>query len=378
MGASGQDLKHGPRHKRGPWLVAAMVALAGAGTFIALKPAGSGTGTNADGLAEGPRASQRTSPEERISQRTETPPAGSAMAELSRQVKLLPPTPEGAWWGPGLMAAFRSAMAEPSEQKRNEKLNQWLQTLDARDMPEVLDYLQLCWKSLSDGELSPEIAYHTSELAATLFVLWTRTDLTAAAEWATRQPDDSCSGYICHILDAWKDPAAAEAWLGGLTGEDARNVGWSTLAYRSMDGNPAEGLRLGMKMPAGDNRDSVIGRSGAEWVTVDPAAALEAGRALADPAMKEAFLSGAAVAWAEKDPLSAALLAVDELPEGRSQQNAVVSIVQRWAQQDPAKAAEWVEAFPDGELKKAAVENLVMQWKQRDEARATAWAAKMK
>jgi hypothetical protein len=50
----------------------------------------------------------------------------------------------------------------------------------------------------------------------------------------------------------------------------------------------------------------------------------------------------------------------------------VISIVQRWAQQQPTDAAAWAEQFPLGELKLAAFENVVARWGFKDPERAQA------
>jgi hypothetical protein len=62
-----------------------------------------------------------------------------------------------------------------------------------------------------------------------------------------------------------------------------------------------------------------------------------------------------------------------DLPVGREQQDAVVGIVERWTQIDPAGAAEWVGKFSVGTLRDTAVENLVSLWTDKDPSAVQQW-----
>ena len=42
------------------------------------------------------------------------------------------------------------------------------------------------------------------------------------------------------------------------------------------------------------------------------------------------------------------------MPSGRTRDNALIGIIQRWAQQQPEEVRAWAAAFPDGELKQSA------------------------
>ena len=67
-----------------------------------------------------------------------------------------------------------------------------------------------------------------------------------------------------------------------------------------------------------------------------------------------------ALETSSRGSLSARILS-DAMDSGPAQNRAVASIVQRWAQQDPAAAREWVDSFRDGPLKKNAFEHIFAQ-----------------
>jgi len=56
---------------------------------------------------------------------------------------------------------------------------------------------------------------------------------------------------------------------------------------------------------------------------------------------------------------------LQNLPPGGRQDDTIVSIVQRWAQTEPAQAADWVVQFPEGRLRDTAVQNLVQIWSEQ-------------
>jgi hypothetical protein len=76
------------------------------------------------------------------------------------------------------------------------------------------------------------------------------------------------------------------------------------------------------------------------------------------------MLAGAATTWGDRDPVAAATVVIQELPSGRAQDDALVGIAQRWAEQDPENSARWVGQFPAGELRDAASDSVVAIWSQ--------------
>lgn len=96
-----------------------------------------------------------------------------------------------------------------------------------------------------------------------------------------------------------------------------------------------------------------------QWASRDGEQAAAWARQIADANLRGKLLRDVAVGWAERNPVAAGTLAVSDIASGRQQDDAIVSIVQRWAQQQPEAAADWVEQFPEGELKRTATEYLV-------------------
>ena len=52
-------------------------------------------------------------------------------------------------------------------------------------------------------------------------------------------------------------------------------------------------------------------------------------------------------------------MAIEELEPGRLRDDAIVSVAQRWTQQEPAETAAWLTTLEEGDLRSEAVHNLV-------------------
>jgi hypothetical protein len=66
----------------------------------------------------------------------------------------------------------------------------------------------------------------------------------------------------------------------------------------------------------------------------------------------------AAYVMSQTDPASAANLVINQIPPGPSQNEAVMTVLNQWANQDLNAAATWVKGFPVGPLQERAVNEL--------------------
>ena len=64
------------------------------------------------------------------------------------------------------------------------------------------------------------------------------------------------------------------------------------------------------------------------------------------------------LALSETDPITAATLALQQLPPDREQQNILIGILQRWAALDPQAAHSWANQFPESDLRTRAFTEL--------------------
>lgn len=150
----------------------------------------------------------------------------------------------------------------------------------------------------------------------------------------------------------------AVGWARKIEEPAERDAVLLQLAYECAADAPEEALKLSRELPPSNERDALVRHAVLQWASKDPDRAAEWARQIEGATLRDQALAAVAIGAASEHPVEAAKLATNELPPGRTQENAIISIVQRWAQTDPAAASQWVETFPDGDLKQVALENL--------------------
>jgi hypothetical protein len=264
-----------------------------------------------------------------------------------------------------LAKLMQAIQAEDDPMKREQLIADFLASLKTGDMAGVLNMLKTAEPADFVEDLSRRLVHH-----------WAASDPQDLAAWINNLPAGSQrQGALDDLAVSWANSQLTNAisWGLSLTNEDERNSILTAVANEAVHTDPVTALRVAVSLPAAAQSDELIGRAATEWASGDATNAVAWAEQIPDGTLRAKVLAGESVAWSEQDPESAATLAVQELPAGRLQEDAVVSIVQRWAQQQPAAAAAWVARFPEGSLRTAAIENLVTQWSQKDPAGAQQW-----
>jgi hypothetical protein len=159
--------------------------------------------------------------------------------------------------------------------------------------------------------------------------LWAARDTSAALDWAAalgnaRERDEILTDIFLRIAE--NDPAEAVRTRRRYVTDEKTNAGLEVLAQRWAEKDFPAALAWALSRAAGEQRDQLIARM--------------------------AFVQS------QTAPFDAATLAVENLPEGRVQTEAVMAVLHQWALRDPAGAGEWVEDFPEGDLRTRAVNEL--------------------
>ena len=113
----------------------------------------------------------------------------------------------------------------------------------------------------------------------------------------------------------------------------------------------------------------------AEWAVYEPLPAkkwLEE-HATADDAVNSKRQGALAISWAESDAAAAAAYVTEFMAPGVDRNVALVSVIQRWAQQDPAIAGKFVFGLKDATLQQNAAVELVAIWADKDTAPPAQW-----
>lgn len=274
----------------------------------------------------------------------EAPPQEEGRAYLPPRRFSHSAPPESRW--AGLVA---TADAETDLNTRQELLEKLAAEVSPADIPAALDELK-------------NAGFGGHEFTRRLLRRWAQADAPAASTWAGQLPAGAeRESALSAVAIAWAntDLDSAAAWAQQLPDQAERQTALLAIANEAVRAEPMEALRLAVELPANSERDDAIRRAVMEWAAADATSAVDWAKQIPDEALRSKVLAAEAVAWSESAPESAATLAVENLPAGRLLDNTVVSIVQRWAQQQPEAAAAWVAEFPAGELKVAATDNLL-------------------
>jgi DNA-binding transcriptional regulator YbjK len=253
-------------------------------------------------------------------------------------------------WKAKLKETLAALRREADPSGREELLVAAVEEVAAGEIPAVLTCVQ-----------SGNYRDVPDEFVKRLVRRWAGQEPWAAASWVERMPAGAArQEAVENVAMEWANHQASEAvhWARQLPGEAEQSAALIAIAYEVTRTEPREALQLVVLLPQTPLRDELICHAAMEWASRDAAGATQWARQLKDEGMRHRILSGVVLAWAEQDPVSAATMAATELPPGRVQADAVVGIVQRWAQSDQAAAAAWVGQFPEGDLRQTALDHL--------------------
>lgn len=166
---------------------------------------------------------------------------------------------------------------------------------------------------------------------------------------------DEAFDRIIRLVEQDPEVAISEAMsLGASPDRDEVLMGVAAELVRA---NPHQALELGVSLPDSLERDELLLRAIRELALSDHEDAIHWAKSFesADLSVVDRLLAAALVEWSEANPHAAASMAALELSEGRIQDDAVVSIAQRWHQRDPEAAEAWVSSFSEGELRSSAI-----------------------
>jgi len=233
---------------------------------------------------------------------------------------------------------------------REDMIAAFLASITADEMPGWLSYLQ----SATPVELAQDLSHR-------LIRQWTDATPGKASAWIATLPPNQQSAMLDDVVIVWanNDPTNAMNWARSLPDSAVRGQALTSVASETIRSQPLMALEIALDLPSGQQRDDLIQRGAMQWASVDAASAVAWVEQIPAGDLRNQTLSSVAIVWSASEPVAAANLALKNLPPGRSLDDTVISIVQRWAQREPEAAMAWVEQFPVGPLRETAVENLL-------------------
>jgi hypothetical protein len=186
---------------------------------------------------------------------------------------------------------------------------------------------------------------------------WMLADSNAAVEWVKNVTPGPVKEQLIQqvvVSLAASDLASARGWASALPEQSSKQAALLTLVNEASRTEPREALAIAATLPATPERDEAAAHAVSEWAETDAKSALAWAQEVADVALRDRLLSSIALVQSKTDSSEAARLVSTLVTPGQEQERAAVGIVERWAQQSPQAAAEWVAQFPETSARSAA------------------------
>jgi hypothetical protein len=154
----------------------------------------------------------------------------------------------------------------------------------------------------------------------------------------------------------------------------ARQKALEQVAWDGIDVDPELARRAFEKLePDSEARRKLSAHFAMRLAESNPDEALEWALALPEEGERGEALGRIAVVISDKDPERAGRLIAEHVPEGKTRDRAVVQVLQRWSQADPAAAVEWAGDFSAGAARSAGLKVSLAAWLEKDAPAAAAW-----
>jgi hypothetical protein len=287
-------------------------------------------------------------------------------AQTSVEPASTAPADRGWEGSPGLWAQLKELDAVPELMEREERICRFVASVPEDQIRTVLDE---CVEAEGDS---------ASAFAVSLVRRWAENEPLAAAAWALELRHMPVAELASReVAWAWSesDLGSALAWARRIPNLDQREVVLLALGYEAARQDPAQATEIASELRPGPERQDLLVYATGQWAGLRPEEALGwlwgADQGRADPAA----LAVVAVGASESVPELSLRMAIEKLSAGERQNRSVIAILQRWAQQDPESAADWVARFPTEPLGRIAVRNLVDIWSEQGWDAPAQWLA---
>jgi len=188
-----------------------------------------------------------------------------------------------------------------------------------------------------------------------------RADPLAAARFAETNDVGGTHDLILHrVAQLWaaQDTSAALDWAATLSNARERDEILTDVFLQIAETDPAEAIRTRSRYVTDGKPNAGLEALTQRWAERDFPAALDWALSRDAGAQRDQLIARLAYVQSQTAPFDAATLAVENVPAGKAQTEAVMAVLHQWASRDLAAAEEWVESFPEGDLRTRAVTEL--------------------
>lgn len=154
----------------------------------------------------------------------------------------------------------------------------------------------------------------------------------------------------------------------------ARQKTLEQVAWDGLDVDPELARRAFEKLePDSEARRKLSAHFAMRLAESNPDEAIAWAKALPEEGERNEAFGRIAVVISAQDPERAGHLIAERMAAGAPRDRAVVQVLQRWSQADPAAASEWAGDFSAGAARSAGLKVALAAWLEKDAPAAAAW-----
>jgi len=157
---------------------------------------------------------------------------------------------------------------------------------------------------------------------------------------------------------AVKDPETALAGAMKLPVGDERNQALAAVCAGLAQTDPADAVKTAQTLHLDEQPGAILENLVQQWAATDMTSALAWADSQPAGDQRDGLTTRVAYVMSQTDPASAANLVFNQIPSGPAQDEAVMTVLNQWANQNLVAASVWVKGFPEGPLQERAVNEI--------------------
>jgi hypothetical protein len=273
--------------------------------------------------------------------------------------------------------APQRGLDEATRDAAHAKVKQWLvtKTGDAEAQDLLLEEFAALLTDENVAEVMQDLSPQEFDTPFSTKALdrWLKVDPLAAARWIAARADARDEHALTVARQLIERPADLRVYADLLPdGPWKQNVlNHASLELAGKD--PAAAVSYAQKMTAGAEQTNALETIAYDWFGRDLTAATTWVKNVDDPALRERLFAVAAKAIAVNDPDLAAGWLVDAVKTEGVLHETALGLIETWADQQPAEAANWVARFSEAGPRQVAIDVLLSHWLKSNPAAANAW-----
>jgi len=176
-------------------------------------------------------------------------------------------------------------------------------------------------------------------------------------------PDETAKNEQSELLRklrewAAKDPEAALAAVMKLPEGDERNQALGAVCLGVAQTDPAVAVQMAQTLNLDKQPGALMQNLVQQWASTDLSSALDWVNSQPVGGQRNDLTERIAFVLSQTQPADAADLVLTQIPAGSAQDQAVMTVLLQWENQDLAGATAWANGFPDGLLREGALNEL--------------------